>query len=135
MLTQSSGISRVVAIRMNPGDDVLQSLRAAVQEHEIKHGLILNGVGSLDRYRVHVVGVARLPTEDIFFDEEGPFDILSFSGAIVDGSVHPHITVSNTEKAIGGHLEEGCRVLTFVVLFVGETPALDLTGWDTVGAL
>lgn len=135
MLTQASEISRVIAIRMNPGDDVLQSLRTAVHEHKIDHGLILNGVGSLNSYHVHVVGVATLPTQDLFFDETGPFDILSFSGAIVAGSIHAHIAVSNTEKAVGGHLEEGCSVLTFVVVFIAEAPALDLTGWDTVGAL
>jgi hypothetical protein len=135
MLVQTSAVSRVFAVRLNPGDDVLQSLRAAVQEHKINNALIVNGVGSLNRYRVHVVGLPTLPTKDVFFDEEGPFDILTFSGAILEGRVHAHITLSNTEKALGGHLEEGCRVLTFSIIVIAETPGLDLTGWDTVGAL
>lgn len=135
MLTEVSDIRRVVVIRMNPGDDVLQSLQAAVQDQKITTGLVLNGVGSLDRYRVHVVGVPSLPTEDVFFEDEGPFDVLAFSGMILDGRVHAHITVSNTEKAIGGHLEEGCRVLTFCIIALAETPGLKVDDWDTVGAL
>ncbi|GAC1551568.1 MAG: hypothetical protein NVS2B7_27480 [Herpetosiphon sp.] len=135
MLIQTSEVSRIVAVRLNPGDDVLESLRTAVDDQQIKNGLILNGVGSLNRYRVHVVGLPTLPTQDVFVDAEGPFDILTFSGAILEGRVHAHITFSNTEKAMGGHLEIGCRVLTFSVIVIAETPGLDLTGWDTVGAL
>ncbi len=135
MLTEASDIKRVVVVRMNPGDDVLQSLQAAVRDQKMATGLVLNGVGSLDRYRLHVVGVPSLPTEDVFFEAEGPYDVLSFSGMILDGRVHAHITVSNTEKAIGGHLEEGCRVLTFCIVVLAETPGLNIEDWDTVGAL
>ena len=47
-----------------------------------------------------------------------------------------HLTVSDTEKAMGGHLEEGCRVLTFAVVTLAEADeATDLTGWDRVGPL
>lgn len=135
MLTQASDIQRVVVVRMNPGDDVLLTLQAAVREQKIQSGLILNGVGSLNRYRVHVVGIPSLPTKDVFFDGEGPFDILGFSGMILDGRVHAHISFSNTDKAMGGHLEEGCRVLTFCVIVLAETPDLKVGDWDTVGAL
>lgn len=135
MLVQSSEVRRVLALRLNPDDDILLSLRAAVEEHKINNALIVNGVGSLKSFRVHVVGVPSLPTKDVFFDQDGPFDILTFSGAILEGRVHAHITLSNTEKAMGGHLEEGCRVLTFSIIIIAETPDLDLTGWDTVGAL
>lgn len=135
MRTQSSEINRVHVVRLNAGDDVLRSLRDAVQDCGIKNGLILNGVGSLNRYRVHVVGLPTLPTKDVFFEGEGPFDILSICGMILDRRVHAHITFSNTDKAMGGHLEEGCRVLTFSTIMIAETPALDLTGWDTVGEI
>jgi hypothetical protein len=36
---------------------------------------------------------------------------------------------------MGGHLEEGCRVLTFAVVVMAEAPDVDLTDWDRPGPL
>ena len=52
-----------------------------------------------------------------------------------EGRVHAHITFSDTEKAMGGHLEEGTRVLTFSLITLAETDGLDLTGWDALRTL
>ena len=135
MQTQALDALRLVLVRLNPGDDILDSLSAAVKENAISNGIVLNGLGSLSRYRVHVVETTNLPPGDVFFEGEGPFDILSLSGLILDGRVHAHITFSNTEKALGGHLEQGCRILTFSVIVLAETPDADFTGWDRVGPL
>jgi predicted DNA-binding protein with PD1-like motif len=135
MITQTAEIRRLVYARLNPGDDVLLSLRQVVQEHNIRHGAILSVIGSLTHYHVHVVKTTNLPPGDVFWKDEGPFDILTLTGYILDGRVHAHITFSNTEKAMGGHLEEGCRVLTFAVVLIAETTKVDMTNWDSVGAL
>jgi hypothetical protein len=135
MRTQVSTGSRLLMVRLNPGDDVLESIRIAVHENEIRNGIILSGVGSLNRYRVHVVNKPVLPIEDVFFEGEGPFDILTVTGAILEGRVHAHITLSNTEHALGGHLEEGCTVLTFAMIVIADTPDVEIAGWDRVGSL
>ncbi len=135
MRTQVSTGSRLMMVRLNPGDDVLESMRVAVRENDIRNGIILSGVGSLNRYRVHVVNKPVLPTEDIFIEGEGPFDILTVTGAILEGRVHAHIAFSNTEHALGGHLEEGCTVLTFAVIAIADTPDVEIEGWDRVGSL
>ncbi|MGH2614379.1 MAG: PPC domain-containing DNA-binding protein [Thermomicrobiales bacterium] len=135
MQTQSFGASRYVALRLNPGDDVLLALRSAVAEHGIRNAVILSGVGSLDRYHFHVVKTTNMPPGNIFVQGEGPFDILTVTGLVVDGAIHAHITFSNTEAAMGGHLEEGCRVLTFAVVVLAEAPDVDFSGWDKRGAL
>ena len=135
MRTQSAGVQRVILARLDPGEDLLLSLRAAVQESRIQSGMILSGIGSLSRYRAHVVETTALPPGDVFFEGEGPFDILCLTGFILDGRVHAHITFSNTETAMGGHLEEGCRILTFAVVALAETPGVSLAQWDRVGAL
>ena len=127
--------NRLILVRLNPKDDVLASIRAAVREQGIRNGIIISGVGSLNRYRVHVVNKPVLPTEGVFFEGEGPFDILTVTGMILDGHVHAHITFSNTERAMGGHLEEGCTVLTFAVIVIADTPDVEINGWDRVGSL
>ena len=135
MRTQSFDASRFVAVRLDPGEDVLLSLRAAVKEQGISDAAILSGVGSLDRYHFHVVQTTNMPPGNSFVQGEGPFDILTVTGLVVDGEVHAHITFSNTELAMGGHLEEGCRVLTFAVVVMAEAVDVDLTGWDRPGPL
>jgi predicted DNA-binding protein with PD1-like motif len=133
--TQSFGASRFVALRLDPGEDVLLSLRAAVAEQGIRNAAILSGVGSLDRYHFHVVKTTNMPPGNTFVRGEGPFDILTVTGLVVNGLVHAHITFSNTELAMGGHLEEGCRVLTFAVVVMAEAVDVELTGWDRRGPL
>jgi predicted DNA-binding protein with PD1-like motif len=135
MRTQSFAVSRFVALRLDPGEDVLLSLRTAVMDQGIRNAAILSGVGSLDRYHFHVVKTTNMPPGNTFIRGEGPFDILTVTGLVVNGEVHAHITFSNTELAMGGHLEEGCRVLTFAVVVMAEAIDVDLTGWDRSGPL
>lgn len=135
MRTQSFSASRFVVLRLDPGEDVLLSLREAVNEQKIRNAAVLSGVGSLDRYHFHVVQTTNMPPGNTFVHGEGPFDILTITGLIVDGEVHAHITFSNTELAMGGHLEEGCRVLTFAVVLMAEALEVNLVGWDKSGPL
>src|SRR5688500_3185860 len=135
MRTESFAASRFVAVRLDPGEDVLLSLRAAVEEQGIRNAAILCGVGCLDRYHFHVVKTTNMPPGNTFVRGEGPFDILTVTGLVVDGKVHAHITFSNTETAMRGHLEEGCRVRTFAVSVIAEALDVDFTRWDKRGPL
>ena len=135
MHSQSFGTTRMVALRLDPGDDLLLSLRAAVEEQGIRNAAILSGVGSLDRYHYHVVKTTNMPPGNTFVQGEGPFDILTVTGLVVNGEVHAHVAFSNPEQAMGGHIEEGCRVLTFAVIVMAEALDVEFTGWDKRGPL
>jgi predicted DNA-binding protein with PD1-like motif len=133
MRTQSFTTTHFVALRLDPGDELLLSLREAVRAEGIENAVILAGVGSLDRYHFHVVTSTNMPPGNTFVRGEGPFDILTVTGTIIDGDVHAHVTCSNTEVAMGGHVEEGCRVLTFAAIVLAEAPDADFAGWDRLG--
>jgi hypothetical protein len=132
MITQIAAPSRLILVRLNPHEDLLEGLRAAVAEAGITNGPILSGAGSLSRYHVHVVKTTNLPPGDVHFSGEGAYDILTLTGVIIDGRIHAHVTFSNTEKAMGGHLEEGCEVLTFAIAAIAEMPGVDLCEWDSI---
>lgn len=132
MTSQSAQIQRIVYLRINPHEDLLQAIREGVRQNNIASGVILNGIGSLGHYRAHVVKTTSLPPGDVVFEGEGPYDILSLTGLIIAGRIHAHLTISDTEKAMGGHLEKGCRVLTFALIAIAETPEADFTEWDAV---
>ena len=45
--------------------------------------------------------------------------MLNVNGYVIDGRVHAHITFSDDEKALGGHLEPGTKVFTFAIITLG----------------
>ena len=117
--TTTSQFKRIVVVRMKNQVDMLQGLRDAVAREKITNAVILSGAGSLVSYHVHVVSNTTLPATEAFFQEEGPFDLLTANGYIIDGRVHCHISFANTQKAMGGHLEPGTRVFTFAIITLG----------------
>ena len=64
-------------------------------------------------------------------DPTMPADIVTMSGFVMNGRLHPHISLATPDKAFGGHLEPGTKVFTFAVVTVGVLPAgLDLSKLD-----
>lgn len=122
-------------VRLNPGEDILLAVKKAVSEHEISNAVILSGVGSINRYHFHVVDTGTNPPREAYPKGDEPCDIVNIDGIVIAGRVHAHITLSDSKVAFGGHLEEGCRVLTFAVVIMAEIPDADFTGWDSIGDL
>jgi predicted DNA-binding protein with PD1-like motif len=134
MHSETARVERMIYVRADSGEDLLGALDDAVEREGIQNGAILCGVGSLSAYHVHVVGTAQLPPENTHVRGEGPFDILTVTGGILDGRVHAHLTISDDKVATGGHIHEGCTVLTFAIVLIADTPSTSLADWDTIGA-
>jgi predicted DNA-binding protein with PD1-like motif len=113
-------VQRVVVLRFKYGADLLAGLQKMVQAQKIRNAVILSGFGSVRNYQVHQVGNREIPPKDIFVkDPSVPADIIGMSGIVIDGRVHPHITLANADKAFGGHLEPETTVFTFAVITLG----------------
>ena len=134
MIIENIHMEQIAAIRLNPGDDVLCSLRKAVAQLGIRNGLILNGTGSVRSHHHHVVSTGVNPPDEIYVRASAPADVVAMSGMVLDGKVHAHIVFSNDKVAYGGHLEEGTTVLTFMAITIARI-GNSLTGWDSIGAL
>ena len=134
MKITSADIKRLVLVRLNPGDDILLSLREAVQREGLKNALILEGVGSCITHHYHVVSSGDLPPEETFSKAEAPADIVNINGFVINGRVHSHIIFCNDKVAYGGHLEEGVTVLTFAIIVLAEVDA-DLEHYDRCGCI
>ena len=117
--TLTSHFTRIVVVRLKNQADMLEGLRAAVAREKIRNAVILSGAGSLVSYHVHVVSNTTLPATETFFQENGPFDLLTTNGYIIEGRVHAHISFATPQKAMGGHLEPGTRVFTFAIITLG----------------
>ena len=125
-------IRRVVILRFKFDTDLLVGLQAAIREHKIRNAVILSGFGSVRNYQVHQVSNRDLPSKDLMVkNPTAPADIISMSGIVMNGRVHPHITLANADRAFGGHLEPDTTVFTFAVITLGVLDdSLDLSRLD-----
>lgn len=116
----NANLKRIVVLRFKFGTDLLAGLQRMVKEEKIRNAVILSGFGSVRNFQVHQVGNRDLPPKDVFVkNPSAPADIISMSGMVAEGRVHPHITLANAERAFGGHLEPGTNVFTFAVVTLG----------------
>lgn len=123
---------RFFAMRLEPGEDVLDTLQAFVAANQLPAAAIVTVVGSLThamiRYAAQPGGHLR----------EGLFEIVSMIGTVEATGGHVHISCSDHKgEMFGGHMLSGCLVRTtceIVVLelidlsFSRETCALST--WD-----
>jgi predicted DNA-binding protein with PD1-like motif len=130
VVSQESNFKRIILLRINPEEDILSSLRQAAKDHDIQNAVILAGIGSARRSHFHVVTSNELPPAEGFSQSEQPLDVIALQGLIIDGRVHAHITFSDERNGFGGHLEEGCVALTFMLVTLGELSDADIAGWD-----
>ena len=68
----STSFEKVVIVRLKYKTDLLQGLKDAAKEQNIKNAVILSGIGSVYSYHVHSVDNATFPSENVFFKKEKP---------------------------------------------------------------
>ncbi|MGA7238527.1 MAG: PPC domain-containing DNA-binding protein [Bryobacteraceae bacterium] len=123
---------RVLIFRFKYQTDLLDGLERMIQQNHVRNAVILNGAGSVIGYQVHQVSNRTFPSKNMFVaDATKPADIISMSGYVLNGHMHPHIGLAEPDKAFGGHLEPGTKVFTFAIVTVGVLPdSLDLSKLD-----
>ena len=114
-----SELKRVIVVRFKYNTDLLDGLQQAVKSQKIKNAVILSGVGSVTRYRVHAVSSTTLPAKLAYSEHTGPMDLIAVQGYVLGGRIHAHITMTDDQKALGGHLHEGTTVFTFAIVTLG----------------
>jgi len=116
----SGKFERIVVIRLKFQADLLAGMEKVVKEQKIKNAVILSGIGSVRNYHIHSVSNRDFPSKNIFIkDASLPADIVSINGYVIDGRLHPHMTLATGEKAFGGHIEPGNSVFTFAIVTLG----------------
>jgi predicted DNA-binding protein with PD1-like motif len=136
MISASGKISRVVAFRLTPGEDLLEGLMQVCEEHKLNNGLILSGIGSLRNVRVF--NPVPLPGKKVGFgygepiNLVGPIELISTSGMICKGEkgetlFHVHCNFSDQNGGgWGGHLIEGNKVLITADFVIGEIEGINM---------
>lgn len=127
----TSEFKRIEVIRMRTGTDMLDGLRKVVKDKAIRNGVILAGIGSVTDYHFHVVSDKNLPPSQENPKASVAKDLIAVQGYILDGDVHAHISLSDENSVIGGHLEPGTIALTFFIITIGVLPdSLEIGDFD-----
>ncbi len=118
----------IVIVLLRRGDLVLESLSQVAREADIHTGVVMSGIGSLTKGRIHTVVSNDYPPTDEFIDLEGPLEVVQYGGIIANYQPHIHISLWDRQKRYhGGHLEEGCEVLALSEISIRRCSELRLT--------
>ena len=141
----SQTIERAVQVRVNPGADLLEALRSAVQSAGIEAAIIVSGLGALEKAVFR--NLKRFPSqypvqpEDrLYLEVTKPMELVSIGGWVAkrdDGQIeiHAHFSASMVEDekvvTLGGHLTTGTITGIKVVIALLElTPGNVRAGFD-----
>ncbi len=131
-------LGKVVAFRLGPGCDLMKSIEEIAKMENIQSGLVLSGAGSLSQVTLRNVRLFpdEFPVMDrnrIYTPKKEPLELLSLSGNIArkadEVSIHCHITISSgldDSRAYGGHLVEGCLILSYCEIIIAEITGLEM---------
>jgi predicted DNA-binding protein with PD1-like motif len=122
----------VHALRLRPGQDLLNELCAYAAAANLQAAFIVTCVGSLTTAALRFAnkpGPAKLT---------GHFEICSLVGTLSRDSCHLHISIADGDGNMrGGHVLEGCVIYTTAEIVLGEATALTFsrpvdpeTTWD-----
>jgi predicted DNA-binding protein with PD1-like motif len=119
--------NKIHVLRVDPDEDVLESIRHFLKAADVRQAVVLGGYGTLSAYRLHWVTHNRIPTDNTFAQGERGIEILSMNGLVVDGEPHIHVTLSTPGGAFGGHLEPGCTAYVVCEVFFADVEGVALS--------
>lgn len=122
MKIREIGISRMLFIKLEPQDDILESLMKAVKDNSIQTGFF-TAIGAMNTANIgyYIIDQKKYRTITLV----GDFEIVSCIGNITlkDGipMIHAHLVVADSEgRAFGGHLMPGNRISVTGEVFLVE---------------
>jgi uncharacterized protein len=108
-----------IPLRLLPGDDLRVSLERLVRDSGITAACVLTCAGSLSRAALRLAGGCR--TTGL----AQPLEIVSLTGTLSPDGAHLHLAVADGEGLVtGGHVQEGCLVLTTAEVVLGVFPGI-----------
>src|SRR5512138_2738366 len=87
------------------GDLLLENLELLIKAEGIKCAAVTAGIGTFDFCRIHWIGTTGVPSQNEFADLEGPLEVASMLGNVVDGVPHIHVAMADLQRSYIGHLE------------------------------
>jgi predicted DNA-binding protein with PD1-like motif len=103
--------AEIIAVRVDAGEDLLESLGRAAAETQVAAGAIVAGWGTLEHIRLEVPATLAYPSTVYAVEKQGPGQIVSAQGAVVGGAVELYLTVARRNELHAGQVMQGTRAL------------------------
>ena len=127
MESAALSLGRIHILRVDPGEDLFESVQRFLDQVGVRQAVVLGGYGTLAAYHLHWVTHNRIPSETAFGRGYGGIEILAMNGLVVDGQAHIHVALSTPDGAFGGHLEPGCVAYVLCEIFFAEVEGKTLS--------
>lgn len=136
----SGKMEKIVMARMPIGVDLLGAINELVRRENIQKGLILMGIGALQKavFRNLKVFPKVYPVtaqERIYFEVNRPLELISLTGYVTtqrngEPHVHAHFSAStvleSTVATYGGHLDQGTVTFVKVAVAIGILSGIEM---------
>ncbi|XP_049446848.1 bifunctional protein GlmU-like [Epinephelus fuscoguttatus] len=117
---------QVHAVRLGPGQELLGSLQAFVEERRLRAPFIITCVGSVTKATLRLANATATNTNEVIH-LSGRFEIVSLVGTL-NRDAHVHICLSDGEgRTVGGHVMGDLEVFTTAEVVIGEAVDLQFT--------
>ncbi|XP_040920537.1 bifunctional protein GlmU-like [Toxotes jaculatrix] len=117
---------QVHAVRFGPGQELLGSLQAFVEERRLRAPFIITCVGSVTKATLRLANATATNTNEVIH-LSGRFEIVSLVGTL-NTDPHLHICLSDIEgRTVGGHVLGDLEVFTTAEVVIGEAVDLHFT--------
>ena len=103
--------AELIAVRLDAGEDVLPALQQVVRDLNLAAGAILSGTGTLEHLHLEVPANMLWPTTVYAIEKQGPGQVVSAQGHIVNGQPELFVTVARRAEVHAGQVMQGTRVL------------------------
>lgn len=114
--------ARYYVLRLQPGDDLRESLERFTHDHGLRAAFIVTCAGSLEAAAIRFADKADATT---ILDK---FEIVSLTGTLSPDGPHLHIALSDSSgHTVGGHVVKGCRIYTTAEIVIGELDDVGFT--------
>lgn len=125
---------RVIIIRLDRGELVLEAVEQTIKDLNITDGTIVCGYGTLSNCNLHMVSTYdAFPAGNDFPKwENKPLELVSMTGVIANGVPHIHTVISEGFQTSAGHMEHGCTVTYVTEIVIYEHKNLKLVRKPTV---
>jgi predicted DNA-binding protein with PD1-like motif len=121
-------VEEVYRVALDRGALLLESINEVIRQKNIQEGQVLVTAGSVEECTFHYVETTDAKPKNAVKTVKGPYELLSAGGVIAGGEPHLHISIaSRGQAAIGGHLENGCKILYLGELTITKYAAPPLT--------
>ena len=122
MKSREIGVSRMLFVKLEPNDDILESLTRVAKESQIKTGFF-TAIGAINQANIGYYLMDKKTYKTITLIDD--FEIVSCTGNItsMDNApvIHAHLVIADKEgNAFGGHLLPGCRISVTGEVFILE---------------